>query len=175
MNTSDPLRSRRVFAAMLLLLGFASILTRLFYLQVLHAAELTAQADRQHQKTVTVEGGRGAIVDRQGKVLAVNMDVPSVFGIPTSLDNPSGIAHDLARVLHVRPDDIERKLKQERSFVWIARKLDPDSRIFRWMESVSSWKGAAFIRMALYCRMSWDLPVWTVRGWKVSSGATIDI
>jgi cell division protein FtsI (penicillin-binding protein 3) len=126
MNTSDPLRSRRVFAAMLLLLGFASILTRLFYLQVLHAAELTAQADRQHQKTVTVEGGRGAIVDRQGKVLAVNMDVPSVFGIPTSLDNPSGIAHDLARVLHVRPDDIERKLKQERSFVWIARKLDPE-------------------------------------------------
>jgi cell division protein FtsI (penicillin-binding protein 3) len=126
MTKSDLLRHRRVFVGMLFLLGFSGILARLFFLQVLHAAELTAKADRQHQKTVTVEGGRGAIVDRQGKVLAVNMDVPSVFGIPTSLDNPSGVAHDLARVLHVRPDDIERKLRQERSFVWIARKLDPE-------------------------------------------------
>lgn len=126
MNPSDPLRPRRLFTAMLLLLGLVGILARLFYLQVLHAAELTVKADRQHQKAVTVEGGRGAIVDRQGKVLAVNMDVPSVFGIPTSLDDPTGTAHDLARVLHVRPDDIERKLKQERSFVWIARKLDPE-------------------------------------------------
>jgi cell division protein FtsI (penicillin-binding protein 3) len=126
MTTSDPLRRRRIFAAALLLLGFGGILARLFFLQVLHAAELTAKADRQHQKTVTVEGGRGAIVDRQGKVLAVNMDVPSVFGIPTSLDNPSDIAQNLARVLHVRQDDIERKLKQERHFVWIARKLDPE-------------------------------------------------
>ena len=126
MTTSDPLRRRRIFTAVLLVLGFAGILARLFFLQVLHAAELTAKADRQHQKTVTVEGGRGSIVDRQGKILAVNMDVPSVFGIPTSLDNPAGVAHDLARVLHVRPDDIERKLKQERHFVWIARKLDPE-------------------------------------------------
>ncbi len=126
MNKCDPLRRRRIFAAAVLLLGFGGILIRLFYLQVLHAAELTVKADRQHQKTVTVEGGRGSIVDRHGKVLAVNMDVPSVFGIPTSLDNPADVAHDLARVLHVRPDDIERKLKQERSFVWLARKLDPE-------------------------------------------------
>jgi cell division protein FtsI (penicillin-binding protein 3) len=92
MTKSDLLRHRRVFVGILFLLGFSGILARLFFLQVLHAAELTAKADRQHQKTVTVEGGRGAIVDRQGKVLAVNMDVPSVFGIPTSLDNPSGVA-----------------------------------------------------------------------------------
>lgn len=126
MKTSDPHRCRRVFAATFLLVGLGGILCRLFYLQVLHASELTARADRQHQKTVTVEGGRGAIVDRLGKVLAVNMDVPSVFGIPTSLDNPTVVARDLARVLHASPEDIERKLKQERSFVWIARKLDPE-------------------------------------------------
>ena len=90
MNTSDPHRHRRVFVAAFLLVGLSGILARLFYLQVLHAAELTAKADRQHQKTVTLEGGRGSIVDRLGKVLAVNMDVPSVFGIPTSLDNPAG-------------------------------------------------------------------------------------
>ncbi|MBI3603041.1 MAG: penicillin-binding protein 2, partial [Nitrospirae bacterium] len=78
---------------------------------------------------------RGGIYDRQGKVLAINMDVPSVFGVPTSLENPSGVARDLARVLHVRADEIERKLRQERSFVWIARKLDPEQG--RSLESLS--------------------------------------
>lgn len=117
---------RRVFAAFLLIGGFAAILVRLFYLQVLHAAELTVKADRQHEKTVTLEGARGTIYDRRGAVLAVNLDVPSVFGMPTSLDHPADVARDLARVLHIRADDIERKLRQDRSFVWIARKLDPE-------------------------------------------------
>ena len=128
-------RRRRVIAACLLMAGFAAILFRLFSLQVLQAAELTARADRQHRKAVTVEGRRGGIYDRNGKVLAMNMDVPSVFGVPASLENPAGVARDLARVLHVRADDIERKLRQERSFVWIARKLDPEQG--RSLESLS--------------------------------------
>lgn len=126
MTGVDPYRGRRVLAALLLLLGFTVILYRLFSLQVLQAADLMVKADRQHQKAVTVDGARGSIYDRRGKVLAINMDVPSVFGVPSSLDNPSGVARDLARLLGVRADEIERKLKQERNFVWIARKLDPE-------------------------------------------------
>jgi len=125
-TTKDPYRGRRIVAGCLLMLGFVLVLFRLFSLQVLQAEELTARADRQHRKTVTVEGGRGGIYDRQGNPLAINMDVPSVFGVPASLENPSGVARDLARVLHIRADEIEKKLKQERSFVWIARKVDPE-------------------------------------------------
>jgi cell division protein FtsI (penicillin-binding protein 3) len=121
--------------ACVLMLGFAVILFRLFSLQVLQAAELTVKAERQHRKAVTVEGRRGGIYDRNGKVLAMNMDVPSVFGVPASLGNPAGVARDLARVLRVRAGDIERKLRQERSFVWIARKLDPEQG--RTLESLS--------------------------------------
>ena len=126
MTLSDPYRSRRIVAAFVLMLGFAIVLFRLFTLQVLQAAELTVKAERQHRKAVTVEGERGAIYDRRGKVLAINVEVPSVFGVPASLDDPSAVARDLGRVLHVRVDEIEKKLKQERSFVWIARKLDPE-------------------------------------------------
>lgn len=117
---------RRIVLAVLLLAGFTIVLGRLVHLQVLQAAELSVRADRQHQKSVAVEGARGSIYDRRGKVLAMNMEVPSVFGVPASLDNPSGVARDLARVLHVRAGDIEKKLRQERSFVWIARKVDPE-------------------------------------------------
>jgi cell division protein FtsI (penicillin-binding protein 3) len=102
------------------------VLFRLVTLQVLQAAELTVKADRQHQKTVSLEGARGAIVDRHEKVLAMNLEVPSVFGVPTALDSPAQTARSLSPVLRVRTDELERKLRQDRGFVWLARKLDPE-------------------------------------------------
>jgi len=111
---------------LVMLCGFAVVLFRLVNLQVLQAAELTAKADRQHQKTVSLEGARGTIVDRHGKVLAMNMEVPSVFGIPTALESPAKTARSLSPVLRVRTDELEKKLRQDRSFVWLARKLDPE-------------------------------------------------
>jgi len=132
-------RGRRFFTILLLLSGFGVVLSRLVTLQVLQAAELTAKADRQHQTTVSVEGVRGAIVDRHGKVLAMNLEVPSVYGVPTVLDSPARTARELAPLLHVRSEELERKLRQQRGFVWLARKVDPDRRHL--VERVSSMEG----------------------------------
>jgi cell division protein FtsI (penicillin-binding protein 3) len=109
-----------------LLAGFAVIVIRLVNLQVLQAAELTQRADRQHWKSVSVEGPRGTIYDRNGKVLAINVEVPSAFGVPTALEDLHGAARRLAPVLNVRQTELEKKLRQDRSFVWLARKLDPE-------------------------------------------------
>lgn len=119
-------RGRRYVLLLVLLCGFGVVLFRLFTLQVLQAAELSVKADRQHQKTVSLEGARGMIVDRYGKILAMNVEVPSVFGVPNTLDSPLKTARQLSPILHVRTDELERKLRQERSFVWLARKLDPE-------------------------------------------------
>ncbi len=124
--TGAPSRARRYVLLLVMLCGFAVVLFRLVSLQVLQAAELTAKADRQHQKTVSLEGARGTVVDRHGNVLAMNMEVPSVFGIPTALESPAKTARSLSPVLHVRTDELEKKLRQDRSFVWLARKLDPE-------------------------------------------------
>jgi len=119
-------RGRRYVLLLLLLCGFGVVLFRLVTLQVLQAAELSVKADRQHQKTVSLEGARGTIVDRHGKVLAMNVEVPSVFGVPTTVDSPLKTARQLSPILHVRTDELERKLRQDRRFVWLARKLDPE-------------------------------------------------
>lgn len=121
-----PSRSRRYFLLLLILAGFGAILFRLVSLQVLQAAELTARADRQHQKSVTLEGARGTVTDRHGKVLAMNVEVPSIFGVPTSLDSPANAARSLSPVLHIRREDIEKKLRQDKHFVWLARKVEPE-------------------------------------------------
>ena len=125
-------RSRRYMMLLVLLCGFGIVLFRLVTLQVLQAAELTVKADRQHQKTVSLEGARGTIVDRHGKVLAMNLEVPSVFGVPTDVDSPAKVARVLSPVLHVRANELEQKLRQDRRFVWLARKLDPEQG--RWFE-----------------------------------------
>ncbi|HEX5647859.1 MAG TPA: penicillin-binding protein 2 [Nitrospira sp.] len=125
-------RNRRYVMLLVLLGGFGIVLFRLVTLQVLQAAELTVKADRQHQKTVSLEGARGTIVDRNGKVLAMNLEVPSVFGVPTDVDSPAKTARLLSPVLHVRVSELEQKLRQDRRFVWLARKLDPEQG--RWFE-----------------------------------------
>ena len=117
---------RHYILLLLLLSGFGMVLFRLVTLQVWQAAELSVKADRQHRKTVSLEGARGTILDRHGKVLAMNVEVPSAFGVPTTLDSPTKTARVLAPVLQVRSDELERKLRQARSFVWLARKLDPE-------------------------------------------------
>jgi cell division protein FtsI (penicillin-binding protein 3) len=119
-------RLRRYVLLLVLLAGFGLVMFRLATLQVLQAEELSARAGRQHEKTVSLEGPRGTIVDRHGKVLAMNMEVPSVFGMPTKLESPAKTAHQLSSVLPVKIDELERKLRQDRGFVWLARKLDPE-------------------------------------------------
>ena len=119
-------RGRRYVVLFFVLSGFGLVLFRLVNLQVLQAAALTLKADRQHQKAVSLEGARGTILDRRGKVLAMNMEVPSVFGVPTALESPSKTAKHLSPVLHVSTGELERKLRQDRGFVWLARKLDPE-------------------------------------------------
>lgn len=119
-------RWRRRVAVLCMMVGFAVVLARLINLHILQAAELTQRADRQHWKAVTLEGARGTIYDRNGKVLAINVEVPSAFGVPTALGDLRGVSRRLASVLNLRAQDLEKKLRQDRHFVWLARKLDPD-------------------------------------------------
>ena len=162
--TAGPSRVRRYVMLLLLLCGFTIILFRLVTLQVLQAAELTAKADRQHQKTVSFEGARGMVSDRHGKVLAMNVEVPSVFGVPTSLESPSTIARHLSPVLRIRSGELEKKLRQDKSFVWLARKVEPEQG--RRLEQLSLdgigvvMEGRRFYPKVPCWPMSSDFPGW---------------
>jgi cell division protein FtsI (penicillin-binding protein 3) len=121
---------RRAFVGLCFLVGFAILLFRFFDLQVLQAETMMQKARRQHEKTITLDSNRGAIFDRQGKPLALNLDVPSVYATPSSLDNPTRVARQLAQVLGVPREPLEKRLRTERDFVWIQRKID-DSQVER--------------------------------------------
>ncbi len=115
---------RRAFLGLCFLVGFVILLFRFFDLQVLQAETMMQRARQQHEKIITLDSNRGAILDRQGKPLALNLAMPSVYATPSSIDNPTRVARQLARVLSVPREPLEKRLRNKRDFVWIQRKIE---------------------------------------------------
>jgi len=119
--------SRRIALTLILLTsGFLSVAGRLFALQVVEATDLSRRAERQHEKSVVLEGERGTIFDRQGRILATNVEVPSIYAIPSLIRDRTAVAPDLARVLPYDTRTVLKRLDGNKNFVWIDRKVSPD-------------------------------------------------
>lgn len=104
---------------------YAALAVRVVYLQVFRGPELAHRAERQHEKSVAVEAERGTIYDRNGRILATDLTVPSLYAIPPLIDNPESIARELAAVLRVSARPLARRLGEDRAFVWLERRVDP--------------------------------------------------
>ena len=117
---------RRVFwVAAALVCWSAFIAARLIDLQVIHREELTQRARMQHERTVVVPAHRGRILDRAGRPLAESIEVPSLYADIATLEDPSAAAAQLAPLLGRSRRGLARSLSSERSFVWLARRVQP--------------------------------------------------
>ena len=117
---------RRAALCVFFLLGFLVIVLRLFDLHILQAEIMAEKARRQHHTTVKLDSTRGAILDRQGRALALNLDVPSVYASPSSVKDPSFVAQRLSKVLDMSRPKLEQRLRSKREFVWVKRKIDAE-------------------------------------------------
>ena len=106
-------------------MGFVLIAARLVFLQVIERKDLSRRAERQQERLMKLDPKRGTIYDRMGRELAVSLDVESVYGVPSEVEDPRAVAGRLARVLSQDPRDLQRKLTGERQFVWISRRVEP--------------------------------------------------
>ncbi|MFZ5876215.1 MAG: peptidoglycan D,D-transpeptidase FtsI family protein [Nitrospirota bacterium] len=116
-------RALWVFGVFALL--YAALAARVVYLHVIRGPELAQRAERQHEKSITVEAERGTIFDRNGRVLATDLTVPSLYAAPRLIDNPRSIARELATVLRVDAKALARRLAEDRGFIWLERRVDP--------------------------------------------------
>ncbi|MDH4100116.1 MAG: penicillin-binding protein 2 [Nitrospirota bacterium] len=103
---------------------FFAAIARLFYLQIVDHSSLSLRAEKQHQKSVSIESKRGAIYDRQGRELAVSIDVESVYGVPVDIKDARDFAAKLAPILKMSRREILDKLEGRKNFAWLARKVD---------------------------------------------------
>lgn len=69
---------------------------------------------------------RSDIVDRNGELLAANLQTSSLYANPRKIKNAEELARALEKILPgVSRSELEQKLSSSRSFVWIKRKLTP--------------------------------------------------
>lgn len=106
------------------------IVGRLVYIQVIKAADYSEQAATAHTDTVTISARRGTIYDRNGEVLASNIDATTIYVDPQEVDQPEGLAQVLEDVLGKTYDksyeDYLALVTKDNSFTYIQRKADVD-------------------------------------------------
>lgn len=121
---SELKNSIRVCALLFVVL-FGIIGIRAWFLQILSSPELTETLQRQHQTSVLLSPKRGTIYDRNGNELAISVQVESLGARPHLIRDSEKVSVRLAGILNVSPAEIAAKLRQQKSFVWIERKITP--------------------------------------------------
>jgi cell division protein FtsI/penicillin-binding protein 2 len=101
----------------------AAIMGRLVNLQVMHGDEYQIRAEKQHLSEITLSAKRGTISDSQGEILAVNIDVPTIYADPEEILDPAAISAQLASQLGYTEARLTALLSQEKRFVYLKRKI----------------------------------------------------
>jgi len=101
---------------------------RIAYLQIFRKNFLRNLAQKQHYRLIPLEGKRGNIFDRTGKVLATGVSSYSIFADPYLIGDIDQTARVLALNLELDKNEISKLLGKDKRFVWIKRKIAWDER-----------------------------------------------
>ncbi len=101
---------------------------RAFCVQILQKSWLSQKASVEYERSLTRAGKRGAILDSNGRELALSIDVTSVAAYPKRVEAPDVYARSLADALRLNSRSLHRKLSSDRSFAWIKRQVTPRER-----------------------------------------------
>ncbi|MBF0469479.1 MAG: hypothetical protein HQK61_11445 [Desulfamplus sp.] len=94
-------------------------------IQIFKSTDLTRKAEREYIKTITIQGKRGDIMDRNKKRLTTTIDTVSVAAAPSRVTNPAETANALASILKIDKKRLQEQLSTKKSFVWVKRKISP--------------------------------------------------
>ncbi len=111
----------------MLLVAAALIVGRLVYLQVIVAADYSEQAAASRTVSVELSPRRGTIYDRNGKVLASDVQATTIYCNPKEVTDVQGTAKALASVLGGDASIYTGALSTENTtFAYVKRKVDQD-------------------------------------------------
>jgi cell division protein FtsI (penicillin-binding protein 3) len=104
------------------------IVARLVQVQLVRHDDYTNKAQRQQERTLSLNPLRGSILDVRGRILAESISAQTIYADPQAIVDPEKVAISLASIpgLGMSDDQIEEKLRDGGSFVYIARQVPPD-------------------------------------------------
>ncbi len=133
-SQAQPSRWRSGFISAVLLMLWLVLIGRLIHVQGTQHDFMHGKVDRQSTFTETLTARPGAIVDRNGHVLAMTVTRNSIYAVPSRIEDPRQFAWQAAAVTGRSADSILDQLRKskDKHFVWIRRRVDDDvARAFR--------------------------------------------
>ena len=121
-------RKRLFYLFLIALLVVVSILSRLFYLQILKHDFFKEKSSGQLRKVIHIQPHRGHIFDRYGEVLAMSREAYSIYATPPAVGNKIETAEKLIQILELDAQDLLEKLSSSQHFVWIKRRVSPEEK-----------------------------------------------
>lgn len=132
-NAKAPKTNLKRFGLVVALFAFwgAGIGARLVYLQTTQHESLLTKAIEQRQRERKTKPLRGSILDRQGRELAITLEVESLWIDPTEIENPEAVSYRIANLIGEKPktllSNINDAKQSNRRFMWLARELDREA------------------------------------------------
>ncbi len=143
------------------------IAIRIFDIAVLSGFE-DQRDDLGYSVKSDVSFNRGNILDRNGKLIAVNLVTTSIYANPKVIENPSYAASKISKIFpNLNKIQILAKLKSNKSFVWIKRNVSPKEELmmnnegipgiyFRFSKKRAYPQGALFSHLVGYVGLDGD-------------------
>lgn len=118
-------KARVIIAHVVLGLCFGAVLLRAVFIMVVNGPGYREMARKQHLRVEKLVPRRGAIVDRNGRVLAESVLVDSLYAHPGQVPDPEAASRILAPILRESEQNLLQLLASDKNFVWLKRALSP--------------------------------------------------
>lgn len=103
-----PFRRRLLVAFCLILAAFSLLVARFAWLQIINQSAYVERAERNRTVSITTQGSRGLIFDRNQTLVAGNVLAYSLEITPDKVKNVNATIDELAKVISITPADRRR-------------------------------------------------------------------
>ena len=116
-------RIRLSIVQVLVLLAFATLVGRLFYMQGVKHQFFKSKSSNQLKRIITIYSKRGNIYDRNRQPLAVTRKSYSAYLVPQEIKNKKKVITILSKIVKVSKKNLAKQLNSNLNFIWLKRKL----------------------------------------------------
>ena len=119
---TPPWRSR--FLVMLVGAGFLLLAGRALYVQVLQSDFFQKKGEERYAAQLPLSANRGRITDREGRILAISVNAPTLAVNPQHYQATPDQTKELATLLRMPLKELEQRLNDDGAYTVLRRQID---------------------------------------------------
>lgn len=118
-NINNSLYQRLHFVIIVFIFGYMAVTVKLTKVSLTGKETLTSNVATKYL-------GRNEIIDRNGALLAVDLDIVSLYAVPKLIFDPVYAAQKLVKIFpDLKKDELSKTLSNGKNFAWVKRNITP--------------------------------------------------